>query len=46
MSTDNRRIGITTFVLVDTNGKVIDDFENVSENTEVRAIGIEPENNL
>lgn len=45
MNSDNSKKTITTFVLVDSNGKVIDDFENISENTEVRAIAIEPEYN-
>lgn len=43
---NNSKLTITTFVLVDANGNVFDDFENISENTEVRAIAIEPENKL
>lgn len=44
MKIDNRTI--TTFVLVDANGNVFDDFENINENTKVKAIAIEPKNNL
>lgn len=43
---NNRIQTITTFVLTDANGNVIDNFENISENTEVRAIAIEPKNNV
>ena len=43
---NTRKPTITTFVLVAANGNVLDDFENISENTEVRAIAIEPENYL
>ena len=46
MKQASSRKTITTFVLVDSTGKVLDDFENISENTEVRAIAIDPENNL
>lgn len=45
MKNDNSKKTITTFVFVDTTGKIFDDFENISENTEVRAIAIEPEAN-
>ena len=44
MEIDNSRKTITTFVLVDPTGKIFDDFENINENTEVRAIAIEPQN--
>lgn len=46
MNQDNSKKTITTFVLVDSTGTIFSDFENISENTEVRAIAIEPENNL
>lgn len=44
MEIDYSRKTITTFVLVDPTGKIFDDFENINENTEVRAIAIEPQN--
>ena len=44
MEIDNSRKTITTFVLVDSTGKIFDDFENINENTEIRAIAIEPQN--
>lgn len=40
----NSRKTITTFVLVDPTGKILDDLENINENIEVRAIAIEPKN--
>lgn len=46
MKIDNTQKTITTFVLIDENGKVLDDIENISENTRVCAIAIEPENSL
>lgn len=46
MKQENSKKTITTFVFSDANGNLIDDFENISENTEIRAIAIEPENNL
>lgn len=46
MKQKSSRKTITTFVLVDSTGKVLDDFENINDNTEIRAIAIEPENNL
>lgn len=45
MNQDNSKKTITTFVLVDPTGAILNDFENINENTEVRAIAIEPENN-
>ena len=44
MEIDNSRKTIKTFVLVDPTGKIFDDFENINENTEIRAIAIEPKN--
>lgn len=44
MEIDNSRKTITTFVLVGPTGKIFDDFENINENIEVRAIAIEPKN--
>ncbi|MDY3936737.1 MAG: hypothetical protein SOZ07_08850 [Prevotella sp.] len=32
----------TTFVLTDSKGNVIEDFDNIDEHEEIRAIGIEP----
>lgn len=46
MNANNTQKTITTFVLVDSTGKVLDDFENINEYTEIRAIAIEPENTL
>lgn len=44
MKIDNSRSSITTFILTDATGNIIHDFEKISENTEVRAIAIEPVN--
>ncbi len=43
MKVDNIRKTITTLVLVDENGRAINDFEDI-ENIQVRAIAIEPSN--
>lgn len=44
MKIDNGKKTITTFVLMDPSGRIFNDFENISANTEVRAIAIEPKN--
>lgn len=44
MKIANNRLAITTFVLVDETGRVIDDLENLNEYTQVKAIAINPEN--
>ncbi|PVX44032.1 hypothetical protein [Hallella colorans] len=46
MKINNNIKTITTFVLVDPSGKIFNDLENISENTEVRAIAIEPQNDF
>lgn len=43
MKVDKSRKTITTLVLVDENGNVINDFDHI-ENKQVRAIAIEPSN--
>lgn len=44
MKIANNRLAITSFVLVDETGRVIDDLENLNEHTQFKAIAIDPEN--
>lgn len=44
MKIANNRLAITTFVLVDETGRVIDDLENLNEHTQLKAIAIDLEN--
>lgn len=44
MKIANNRLPITSFVLVDEIGRVIDDLEHLNEHTQLKAIAIDPEN--
>ena len=41
MKIANNRLPITSFVLVDETGRVIDDLENLNEHTQLKAIAID-----
>ena len=44
MKIANNRLPITTFVLVDETGRVIDDLEDLHEHPQLKALAIDPEN--